>query len=138
MSISARKVTPLLKVYDMRRSVAFYCDVLGFEIQQKWGPDGHLHWAMLKLGDAVLMLNSRYEGDQQPPEPDARLALGHADTELYFDCPDVDHAYAQLAAKLGSKIDKPRITHYRMKQLTLADPDGFVLCFQQPSEIPML
>jgi catechol 2,3-dioxygenase-like lactoylglutathione lyase family enzyme len=47
MAITARKITPLLEVYDMRRSVAFYCDILGFEIQQKWEPDGHLHWAML-------------------------------------------------------------------------------------------
>jgi catechol 2,3-dioxygenase len=28
-----------LKVADVARSLAFYCDVLGFELQQRWGAD---------------------------------------------------------------------------------------------------
>ena len=67
MPITATNVTPLLMVYDMRRSVAFYRDVLGFEVVQTWEPDGHLYWAQLKLGGAVMMLNAEYEDDQRPP-----------------------------------------------------------------------
>jgi glyoxylase I family protein len=80
MAIHVAGVTPLLEVFDMRRSVAFYRDVLGFDVVQEWAPDGNLYWAMLKLGAAVLMLNARYEVAAQPAEPDAarsRRAHGH-------------------------------------------------------------
>jgi len=132
MSIDARGVTPLLEVFDMYRSIAFYCDVLGFELIDKYEPEGHLYWAMLKLGGATIMLNARYKNDKRPPAPDAGRAAGHADTELYFGCGDVEAAYTDLMSK-GLQIAKPKITHYRMKQLWLADPDGFKLCFQQPA-----
>ncbi len=36
MGIQAHGVTPLLQVFDMRKSVAFYCDVLGFAVIEKY------------------------------------------------------------------------------------------------------
>ena len=130
MAINVRGVTPLLEVFDMRRSVAFYRDVVGFEVLQQAEPDGHLYWAMLKLGDAVLMLNARYEADAQPAAPDAKRAAGHADTELFFDCPDVEEAYRHLR-DAGQAVEEPQTTHYGMRTVWVTDPDGFRLCFQQ-------
>lgn len=57
---------PLLQVFDMQTSLTFYCDVLGFQIVDK---TDHDWWAMIKLGDAVLMLNTAYEDDKRPPSP---------------------------------------------------------------------
>ena len=54
-------VTTLLFVHDMRKTVAWYREVLGFEVESAWEPEGVLHWAMLRLGGATLMLNSKYE-----------------------------------------------------------------------------
>jgi uncharacterized glyoxalase superfamily protein PhnB len=85
---------------------------------------------MLKLGDAVIMLNSKYEDDDRPPQPDGTK---HDDMTLYFACPDVDAAYEHLRAK-GAKVAPPKATYYGMKQLHVKDPDGFDLCFQQPAE----
>ena len=131
MPIQATGVTPLFQVFDMRESIAWYCDVLGFELKQKHEPDGHLYWAMLKLGDAVLMLNSKYEDDKRPSAPPP--APEHSDVTLYFSCPNVNEAYEHIRAKL-SNVKPPKVTYYGMKQLTIADPDGFDLCFQQPAE----
>lgn len=130
MSISTDGVTVLLQVFDMRKSVAFYCDVLGFELLQKHEPDGHLHWAMLKLGEATIMLNSMYEPDDRPPAPDPTRAAIHRDTGLYFSCPNVDEAYDHLRGK-GVDLKPPKVAYYGMKQLYLTDPDGYELCFQQ-------
>ena len=130
MAITACNVTPLLEVFDMRRSVEFYRDVLGFEVVQAWEPGGHLYWAMLKLGGAVLMLNSRYEDDQRPATPDARRAAGHEDTELFIECADAQQAYEHLR-DMQCDVAEPKTTHYGMKQVWIADPDGFRLCFQQ-------
>ncbi len=130
MALTATGLQPLLQVYDMRKSVAFYRDVLGFEVLQTWEPEGHLHWAMLKLGGAVVMLNAKYEDDQRPPAQES--SPDHADTTLYFACPNVDEAYAHLRAK-RCDVEEPEIMFYGMKQLHVRDPDGFALCFQQPA-----
>jgi uncharacterized glyoxalase superfamily protein PhnB len=132
MSIQARKVTPLLQVYDMRRSVAWYRDKLGFQVLETYEPGGHLYWAMLKLGDSVLMLNAKYE-DEDRPATEPPIPEAHKDFTLYFDCADVDAAYAHVSAK-GIKAAPPEVTYYKMKQLTVSDPDGFRLVFQQPAK----
>ena len=131
MPIQATGVTPLFQVFDMLKSIDWYCDVLGFELTQKHEPDGHLYWAMLKLGDAVLMLNSKYEDDKRPSAPPR--ASGDSDVTLYFSCPNVSEAYEHVRAKLPD-LKPPNVASYGMKQLTIADPDGFDLCFQQPAE----
>jgi len=46
---------PLLQVFDMQTSLAFYRDVLGFEIVQQTDDDW---WAMIRLGSTALMLNT--------------------------------------------------------------------------------
>lgn len=132
MPLTVHSVTPLLEVFDMARSVAFYRDVLGFEVVQQWAPDGHLYWAMLRLGGATIMLNARHEEPLRPAAPDPAREAGHADTELFLACSDVDGVRAELLAR-GLPLDPPYTTHYGMRQLWLTDPDGFRLCFQQPA-----
>ena len=130
MPITAASVTPLLQVFDTRRSVAFYRDLLGFTVIDKYEPDGNLYWAMLKLGGATIMLNARCEATDQPAQADPKLRPGHADTTLFFMCDDVDAACAHVRAN-GIDANEPVNTHYGMRQLDITDPDGFGLCFQQ-------
>jgi glyoxylase I family protein len=130
MPIKAGKLTPLMQVFDMVRSVNWYRDVLGFQVLHTHEPDGHLHWAQLRLGDAVLMLNSKYEDDVQLTAGMAHVE-GHGDLTLYFDSPNVDEVYAHLQSK-GCEVAPPVTRFYGMKQVTVRDPDGYELCFQQP------
>ncbi len=128
-------VTTLLQVFDMPRSVAFYCDVLGFHTVMTSEPGDRFDWAMLTLGDATLMLNTAYEDTTRPSSPDSARVAAHADTILYFACKSVDKVYAHLCAK-GWETQAPMTTHYRMKQVYIKDPDGFELCFQHPVDEP--
>jgi glyoxylase I family protein len=132
MPIAIRGLCPLLEVFDMPRSIAFYRDLLGFDVVKTSSPGDHFDWALLRLNDAELMLNTAYEDHERPPAPDSLRVAGHADTTLFFGCPDVDGAYTHLRAR-GLKVEKPTIRDYGMKQLSIADPDGFGLCFQWPA-----
>jgi uncharacterized glyoxalase superfamily protein PhnB len=123
-------LAPLLQVFDMRKSMAWYHDVLGFEVLQTHEPDGHLYWAMLKLGDARLMLNAKYEDDKRPAN--APRPADRSDFALYFGCQDVDAAYEELRPKIN--LEPPKTAYYGMRQLTITDPDGFVLVFQHPAK----
>jgi uncharacterized glyoxalase superfamily protein PhnB len=50
---------------------------------------------------------------------------------LYFGCPDVDAAYAELRSA-GVEVSAPKVERYGMKDIALRDPDGYLLVFHWP------
>jgi len=62
-------MAPLLQVFDMPISIAFYRDVLGFEVVATSRPE-QFGWALLRLNGVELMLNTAYEDDSRPAKPD--------------------------------------------------------------------
>jgi glyoxylase I family protein len=132
MPLDIRGLVPLLQVFDMPTSIHFYRDILGFEVVNTSRPGEHFDWALLRLHGVELMLNTAYESDQRPLVPDPNRIAAHADTGLYFGCPDVEGAYQQLGAT-GLDLKQPVIQTYGMKQLNVTDPDGYNLCFQWPA-----
>lgn len=129
MALNVDGVCPLLEIFDMPKSIAFYRDVLGFEIVTTSQPGNEFGWALLRLNDAELMLNTAYETHERPPVPDPTRVTAHGDTALFFGCKDLDAAYTHLRSR-GLEVKEPVIRDYGMKQLYLKDPDGYVLCFQ--------
>lgn len=132
MPIEVTGVTALLQVFDMPTSVRFYRDMLGFEVVETSAREGdQFDWGWLRLNDAHVMLNTAYEQDDRPAQPEAARIRAHGDTCLYFRCPDVDAAYRHLQAH-GLDVNGPKVAPYGMKQLYVTDPDGYGLCFQWP------
>src|SRR5579862_5526061 len=131
MSIEIQNMIPLFQVYDMHRSVAFYRDVLGFEVIDRHAPNGHFYWAMLKHGNARLMLNAKFEDEHRPAKPPAQT--GHQDVTLHINCSNADEVYTALRGK-GQVAKEPVTTYYGMRQVHVTDPDGFDLCFQHQSK----
>jgi catechol 2,3-dioxygenase-like lactoylglutathione lyase family enzyme len=124
-------VTTLLEVFDMPASLAFY-RALGCEVVQHWGEgesESDWDWVFLKLGDAGLMLNTAYERDERPATPDSARAKGHIDTELYFECDDLDSVCEYLRSN-GIDTPQPQTTFYGTRRIHLTDPDGFLVWFQ--------
>ena len=132
MALQVKGTVTLLQVFDMPASLRFYRDLLGFEVLQRSGDDDHCDWVWLQLADAELMLNTAYEAEERPPAPDPARQQAHDDVTLYFGCPDVDGAYAQLQA-LGVAEAPPKTAPYGMRQLHFHDPDGYGLCLQWPA-----
>jgi glyoxylase I family protein len=129
MAVKIEGLCPLLEVFDMPTSVAFYRDLLGFEIVRKSRDGDEFDWALLRRDEAELMLNTAYERDERPPAPDPSRVAAHGDTGLFFGCRDVDAAYAELRA-LGVDVKPPVVRDYGMKQMYLKDPDGYGVCLQ--------
>ena len=137
MAIEVRGVCTLLQVFDMPKSLHFYRDVVGFEVVNTSNPRAgdRVDWCHLRLDTSEVMLNTAYEGPERPLTPESSRVAAHADTCLYFGCPDVDGAYGYLRAN-GIDVKEPTIAHYGMKQLYVTDPDGYLLCFQWQAEAP--
>ena len=70
MPIKVQGLTPLIEVFDMPTSVAFYRDVIGFEVVMQSSPGDNFNWRLLRMGDAELMLNTAYDADERPAAPD--------------------------------------------------------------------
>ena len=118
---------PLLQVYDMQTSLRFYRDVIGFDVVDQ---TDHDWWAMLKLGDATLMLNTAYEDGERPAAADPQRVRGHNDVSLYFECRDLASLHAHLRAA-GLDVRAPAKTSYGLMQMNVKDPDGYELCFTE-------
>ena len=131
MAIEISGMTPLIQVFNMPRALAFYRDILGFEIVSDSGNGDDSSWVWLRLNGADLMLNDQYEPGHIPPAPPTERTKWHDDTCLYFGCPDTDAAYEYLKQQ-GFELRAPKVAPYGMKQLYLHDPDGYDICFQWP------
>jgi glyoxylase I family protein len=124
------RVTPLLEVFDMERSLRFYRDCLGFKVVSS-SPD--MGWCMLQSGTVYLMLNAAYDADDERPEqPVAERQRWHRDLTMYFDA-DPHRVHARLVES-GWNVRPPCVAPYGMLQLNAEDPDGYSVAFVTPAE----
>ena len=129
MPVNVDYLTPLIQVLNMPRSLDFYRDILGFEVVQDSGDGDDSSWVWLSKDGCHLMLNDQYEPGQVPNEPPAERTRWHSDTCLYLGA-DPDAVYQHLRSR-GVELDPPKDAPYGMRQLYVADPDGYNLCFQR-------
>jgi lactoylglutathione lyase len=110
-------------VGDIHKMVAFYRDVLGFEID--W--DGEGPYAEFKHEGVRFSMYQRSELSQLLGiEPGYPSGL-NGSFELAIDLPcseDVDVAFALLVARGGRPVYAPRDEPWRMRSSMIADPEG--------------
>jgi catechol 2,3-dioxygenase len=107
-----------LKVSDVDRALDFYCGVLGFELQQRWGPDA----AFISAGGYHhhIGLNS-WQSKGGPPPPPGTTGLFHT-AVLYPTRRDLADALRRVhdaGIPLTGAAD-----HGVSEALYLNDPDG--------------
>ena len=132
MGIELSGCCPLLQVFDMPEALAFYCDVLGFEVVSHSGdtagPSREFGWCLLRRKGTELMLNTAYDEGERPETPDPARVAAHGDTCIYFGWEDLDGLYAELRAK-GANAREPKVAPYGMKQLYVQTRMGLVCAF---------
>lgn len=129
-------VTPYFEVFDMTASVAFYRDVLGFNVvfaspEVETAEGRFSHFVRVGLGSIDLMLNTAYDSNERPLERSEARWAGCRHTHLYIDCDDVPALYAVMVAR-GLQAEPPAPTLYGYLAFHARDPDGFRLVFHQP------
>lgn len=107
-----------LKVADLERAIAFYRDVMGFEIQQRYGPDA----AFLSAGGYHhhVALNT-WESANRPPAPRGHPGLYHV-AFLYPDRPALARALRRVL-ETGVPLDGAA-DHGVSEAIYFRDPDG--------------
>jgi len=60
---NVKQAVPFFHVSNIKESLRFYVEGLGFAMTKKWTDEGKLRWCCLEIGDAALMLQEfRKEG----------------------------------------------------------------------------
>jgi catechol 2,3-dioxygenase-like lactoylglutathione lyase family enzyme len=122
-------ITPLLNVQDVSRSLAFWRDVLGFEVVSTWDSEGRMAWARLRNGAISVMLNGR---GGAPAHRTARER--YTDAVLYFGVDDV-HALVRDLRSKGVEVEDPESQEYGLDEVVIRDPDGYDLAFTSPTDV---
>ena len=120
-----KSLTPSLVVANMRQSIQFYQDALGFEaIYTMPGPDGELVHASIRNGSVELMMGpAGFAGEPITGEvgKGVSLYLGVGEND------DVD-ALFERAKRAGARVlQEPHDEFWGDRIWAIADPDGYEL-----------
>jgi uncharacterized glyoxalase superfamily protein PhnB len=109
---------PSLTVDDVHKSLAWYCDVLGFTIKQKWEHGGQLRGGELELGDVVLYIGQ----DDWQKGRDRKKGEG---LRLYwYTNQDIDKLADAIKSRGGSLESEPK-DEWGTRSFNLVDPTGY-------------
>ncbi|MBE9916629.1 bleomycin resistance family protein [Paenibacillus donghaensis] len=125
-----QSITANLKVNNVKETLAFYKDVLGFEVIVTV-PEYEqpvLNWGMVKNGGAELMFQEKENLEEEYPvlknDSDARCLT------LFIKVNDLEGLFAKIKDK-AQVIKSIHKTLYDKKEFAIVDNNGFVLTFAE-------
>jgi len=121
VSLEGRGIAPGLTTNDLRHSLHFYVEGLGFSILDKNEVDGQLRFVMLKAGDGELGLGQ----DDFAKGKDRVKGVG---LRLWITTPQDLHPLAEQAKRAGITLDGDvAALPWGPLAFSVTDPDGFKL-----------
>jgi len=124
-TLRLRKLTPSFTATDLRRSMAFYLDVLGFVIVDEWRENGDLAVCVIDA-DAVTVMQGQ---DDFKKGRDRQKGIG---TRVWcHTAQDLDRLAAEIKARGGVLDQEPQDMPWGDRLFMISDPDGFKFTFVQ-------
>jgi uncharacterized glyoxalase superfamily protein PhnB len=118
-ALRLRSAAPGFTVNDLQKSLAWYRDVLGFTIKERWEHDGKLAGVEMAAGSVTFMLGQ----DDWKKGRDRQKGEGF---RLYCTTvQDVDRLAEGIKARGGTLFQEPRDEPWGVRDFAVADPDGF-------------
>ncbi len=131
---------------DMRRSVQFWRETLGFQLENVWPDRDNPMWANMILDRQSVMLGASMDPEtaksfcQDDPEAaklaekrsrDFRANRPGIGIQTHVMVADVDAMHAKLANSIPG-LAKPKTQFYGIRELYITDPDGYEFTFYTP------
>jgi uncharacterized glyoxalase superfamily protein PhnB len=118
-TLRLRSVAPSFTVNDIEKSLAWYRDVLGFVVKDRWEHEGKLAGVELAAGGVLFMLG-------QDDWKKGRDRVKGEGFRIYCKtAQDVDRLAAQVKARGGKLTQEPRDEPWGTRDFAVVDPDGF-------------
>jgi len=118
-SIALRAASPSFTVNDIERSLAFYRDVLGFAVKNRWEDGGKLLGVEVAAGDVIFMLG-------QDDWKKGRDRVKGEGFRIYCSTSqNLDLLAEQIKARGGTLLQEPKDEPWGSRNFSFEDPDGF-------------
>ena len=117
--MTLRAAVASIGVRDIALSVAFYRSHFGFEVTEKYEPDGLMVWCRLKSGPAELMLQ------QLDDSQFSSLPSGDAASWVLYVNPSDIHECLTTFADSAYTTSEISATDYGTEEFYVTDPDGY-------------
>lgn len=124
--LTLSSVAPSFTVSDVHRSIAWYQDVVGFVVKDRWESDGKLMGVEIWAGTTVFML-------AQDDWKKGRDRVKGEGFRLYCETSqDVDGLAAGIKARGGTLSQEPHDEPWGARLFSVEDPDGFKITIAKP------
>jgi predicted enzyme related to lactoylglutathione lyase len=113
---------------DLKASLQFYRDVLGFTVGETYENDGEVATAVVSSGDCRIVLNL----------DDGKLGWDRIKGQGFYlqinviSPADVDSTAARITASGGTLLSEPADREWGVRMFQFKDPDGFKLGVSTP------
>lgn len=125
-ALRLRAVAPGFTVNDIQKSLAFYHDVLGFHVKERWVQEGQLRGAEVVAGSVSFYLGQ----DDWQKGRDRVKGVGfrvYATTAQ-----DIDALAARIKAAGGTLSEEIADRSWGSRDFAVTDPDGFKITISTP------
>jgi catechol 2,3-dioxygenase-like lactoylglutathione lyase family enzyme len=116
--------SPFFMVRDLMATARWYRDLLGFQFST-WGEPAE--FAIAFRDGVEIMLRQ----PKDPFVPRSNRTLEPTSLDAYLRVDDVDALHAELVKRGASVRQEPVTRFYKMREIEVMDPDGYLLCFAQ-------
>lgn len=124
-TLRLRSVSPGFTVNDIERSIAWYRDVLGCAVKDRWERDGKLMGVVIKAGSVELYLGQ----DDWKLGRDRKKGEG---CRIYCSTvQDIDKLATTIKSRGGTLLHDPQTEPWGERDFAVADPDGFKITISQ-------
>ncbi len=118
-TLKLSSTSPGLTVNDVEKSLAWYRDVVGFAVGERWEQEGKLTGVQLRAGSVIFMIGQ----DDWKKGRDRKKGEGF---RLYCTTTqDVDVLAEKIVAHGGKLDQEPRDQPWGTRDFALSDLDGF-------------
>ena len=125
-ALQARALSVSLTVKDLKKSFAWYRDVLGFSVDQEHQRDGELRAVSLRAGEVRILIGQ----DDGAKGWDRKKGEGFS-LQLTTD-QDIDALANRIKARGSSLTLEPTDMPWGARVFRVEDPDGFKLAISSP------
>jgi len=119
ISYKIKKMSPQILVTDIDRSIEFYTNKLGFDVDFLYK---NFYAGIIKNGNSIHLKSGK------PSTEERNNKRENEDLDIVFSVEDVEDLYRELANK-SVEITLPLCERPYGKEFYIADPDGYILAF---------
>ena len=120
-SLSATTLGASLTVKDLRKSLAWYRDVVGFSVDREIERDGQLRAVALRAGSVRVMIN------QDDGAKGLDRAKGEGFSLMFTTAQSIDAVANGIKQRGGTLATEPADMPWGARVFRLVDPDGYKL-----------